>query len=623
MEATKSQEPGSISSPDVKEVAENLEYPTEWEARIANLQKRYPHSSKLNVVEALRKTNGHAGRALEFLGVTDIREVAPPIAAPDFCGSPDHSKAFGDTITLKPEPWVVNMDQATEAQKAFKDKPEIRKSKSVEIHSLFVSEKFPSDRSRNHEISQYQVKAKKLMTHPKFDALVASAIVINSIFLGVQTDHADWSEWQIVETVFCLIFTAELALRIYVLRLRFFQQPGGLFDGILIAFSILDLIMSNVSIGGNDTLILRILRLSRIARLLRLIKLYQPLYLLISSLQKSVGTVCWIMCLLLVTLYAFAIFTTKTVGQSEAFQGSEVKEHFTTVSRSMLSLFTIVTFEGWYWDFAQPIMEEMPAMGIFFILFLCCTSFSVLNVFTAMIVESTMGNARELKSEVASYQHLKRMKHVCKLKQIFANMDVNGDGELEIHELRNALEDVKVTKALKEMGIPKTDALALFDLLDLDKSASLTVHEFVDGCLRMAGEVLMARDITMSQYTLQRDLRKLQDELAETAKTNAKRWEIFDGRVEDLRMKVVDLTNDINVDSEPVQNGHPEQDSLECFCTLLEQAFGKAQQRKAMKTSAQHDKTRISTASPGTGDHAAGVSATIPNQVNSAIRELD
>jgi hypothetical protein len=522
--------------------------------------------------------------------------------------------------------------------------PVVAKQKKMEVHSLFVSEKqssFPAffDEGEMSQVPSIQRKAKRLMTHPKFDVLVASTIAINSMCLGVQTDYPDWPSWQILEAIFCLLFSMELIVRIIALRCRFFQQIGGLFDGLLVGFSIVDLIVSNVAMGGKDTLMLRILRLSRIARILRLIKLYQPLYLLIESLQKSVSIVMWVMLLLLVTLYAFAIFIARTVGQNEVFDGSEVQEHFISVPRSMLALFTVLTFEGWYWDFAQPICNEMPAMAIFFILFLCATSFSVLNVFTAMIVEATMGNARDLKCEVTAYEHLKRMKHVKKLKDLFNKMDTNGDGELQIEELMVMLEDEEVNKALRDVGIPKTETLSFFELLDLDKSSSLTIQEFVDGCIRMSGEVLMARDITMSQYTLQRDLRKVQDELLQAVQANEKRWETFDTRVEYLNSKIVDLTNEVNFnanhspDQSVSQGPNPEEECLEQFCALLEQAFDKAKQRKTMKggltsdkmvmsacaTKSSTDKTDFAFARASTGDLAAGVSPAVPNKSKAPI----
>jgi voltage-gated sodium channel len=54
----------------------------------------------------------------------------------------------------------------------------------------------------------------------------------------------------------------------------------------------------------------------------------------------------------------------------------------------MYSLFQIMTLESWSMGIVRPVMEVYPGAWAFFVPFIVVTSFSVLNLFIALIVNS-------------------------------------------------------------------------------------------------------------------------------------------------------------------------------------------------------------------------------------------
>ena len=88
-----------------------------------------------------------------------------------------------------------------------------------------------------------------------------------------------------------------------------------------------------------------------------------------------------IIAVLTLVFYIAAVMATKLFG--EAFP-----EWFGSIGASMYSLFQIMTLESWSMGIVRPVMEEFPAAWAFFVPFIVVTSFTVLNLFIALIVNS-------------------------------------------------------------------------------------------------------------------------------------------------------------------------------------------------------------------------------------------
>lgn len=80
------------------------------------------------------------------------------------------------------------------------------------------------------------------------------------------------------------------------------------------------------------------------------------------------------------------------------------------------------------------------------------------------------------------------------LYDAFTEMDKDGDQELTRDEFLAGIEKPNVRVALSKVDISPEDAEEMFDILDHDKSGSLKLEEFIEGCVRGRGQA-KAKDI--------------------------------------------------------------------------------------------------------------------------------
>jgi voltage-gated sodium channel len=68
--------------------------------------------------------------------------------------------------------------------------------------------------------------------------------------------------------------------------------------------------------------------------------------------------------------------------------GDKFPEWFGDLSKTMFTLFQIMTLESWSMGIVRPIMDEFPLAWIFFVSYIICTTFTMLNLFIAVIVNA-------------------------------------------------------------------------------------------------------------------------------------------------------------------------------------------------------------------------------------------
>merc|ERR1719301_417462 len=97
--------------------------------------------------------------------------------------------------------------------------------------------------------------------------------------------------------------------------------------------------------------VLRVIRMLRLVRLIRLFRVFKELWLVVSGLMESMRTLGWVSILLVLFVYVCGIFTTMQIGHNADIYGDykllsggwDAQEFFGTVSRSMYSLFQVIT----------------------------------------------------------------------------------------------------------------------------------------------------------------------------------------------------------------------------------------------------------------------------------------
>jgi voltage-gated sodium channel len=68
--------------------------------------------------------------------------------------------------------------------------------------------------------------------------------------------------------------------------------------------------------------------------------------------------------------------------------GANFPQWFGTIGESLYSLFQIMTLESWSMGIVRPVMELHPNAWLFFVIFILIATFTMLNLFIAIIVNA-------------------------------------------------------------------------------------------------------------------------------------------------------------------------------------------------------------------------------------------
>jgi voltage-gated sodium channel len=213
---------------------------------------------------------------------------------------------------------------------------------------------------------------KSLIESRRFDVAITVVILLNAITLGLETSDSVVASFggllHVLDTAFLTIFVVELVARIAVYRQRFFHDPWRIFDLVVVGFAL-------VPATGN----LSVLRALRILRVLRLISVVPSLRRVVTGFITALPGMGSIILLLGMVFYVFGVMATKLYGDT-------FPEQFGELHLSLYTLFQVMTLEGWSDGVVRPIMEVHPYAWTFFLPFIVATAFTVLNLFTGVIV---------------------------------------------------------------------------------------------------------------------------------------------------------------------------------------------------------------------------------------------
>jgi voltage-gated sodium channel len=227
-----------------------------------------------------------------------------------------------------------------------------------------------------------RARAARLVAHPLFQRTVVALILFNAVTLGLETSASVVEEWggllHALDKSLLVVFTAELAVRIYAFRGRFFRDPWGIFDLVVVAIAWLPA-------SGP----LSVLRALRVLRVLRLISVVPSLRNVVEAMLAALPGMGSIVLLMLLIFYVFAVMAAKLFGASQP-------ENFGSLGASLFTLFQLMTLDDWA-NIVKPAMEEHAYALAFFLPFIVVSTFVVLNLFIGVIVESiqTMREQRE------------------------------------------------------------------------------------------------------------------------------------------------------------------------------------------------------------------------------------
>jgi voltage-gated sodium channel len=249
-------------------------------------------------------------------------------------------------------------------------------------------------------------KTRHLLEHPTTERILAGLIMLNALVLGLETSqpimarHGWWLDQ--LDHALLGIFVIEVLIRLIVTGRGFFRDPWNVFDFIVITLSLMP-----------QTGPLSVLRALRILRVLRLVSAVPTLRRVVGGLIQSMPGIGAIAFLLSLVYYCFAVMATNMFAEA-------TPEYFGTMGRSAYTLFTIMTLEGWN-EVANKVMEKHPYAWLFFIPYILTTTFTVLNLFIAIIVTAMQNEADKIR-EAEEKEHREERKAIEELSDKEAKM---------------------------------------------------------------------------------------------------------------------------------------------------------------------------------------------------------
>jgi voltage-gated sodium channel len=225
-------------------------------------------------------------------------------------------------------------------------------------------------------------RARHFLEHRTTERVLAGLIILNAIVLGLETSPALMASygWLLdpMDHLLLGIFVVEVLVRLIVTGRGFFRDPWNVFDFIVVTLSLMP-----------QTGPLSVLRALRILRVLRLVSAVPTLRRVVGGLIESMPGIGAIAFLLALVYYCFAVMATNLFAEA-------APEYFGAMGRSAYTLFTIMTLEGWN-EVANKVMEKHPYAWLFFIPYILTTTFTVLNLFIAIIVTAMQNEADKIR----------------------------------------------------------------------------------------------------------------------------------------------------------------------------------------------------------------------------------
>lgn len=225
---------------------------------------------------------------------------------------------------------------------------------------------------------------RRVVESEAFQNAILAVIVITAVVMGLETSAPLMAAYgwlfHALNIIIQAIFVLEISMRLVAHGPRwgaFFRDGWNVFDFAIVVASLLP------QSGAFAT----VARLARLLRVTRLISTTPQLRLIISTMLRSVPSLGNVTLLLSLLLYVYAI-----VG-FHLFHTSD-PAHWGTLGTSLLTLFQMLTLEGWV-EIQAISLRTSPWAWIYYGSFVIIAVFVVVNLFVAVV----LNNMDEAKAE--------------------------------------------------------------------------------------------------------------------------------------------------------------------------------------------------------------------------------
>lgn len=267
----------------------------------------------------------------------------------------------------------------------------------------------------------------------------------------------------VMENLFCSYFTAEILIRLIAFKtwMFMFKDAWFIFDFLLVCLMVVEtwiLPVINLFDGSlnsdalNQISMVRLFRLLRLGRIFRMLRFHPELRLLVKSVARAMDAVFYILFLLVLVTYFFAIvFTTQLAvpgtERASPFDDPNAKQLFSDIGSSMMSLFTYGTLADEMAFCCNAISQESIALFWLFTLFVVFSCITLLNMLIGVLCQVVEDNSQE-HSKQKMLVDLKTS-----LEEAFEALDTSHDGKISEEEFKKMRTDPNVLDIFFRLGM--------------------------------------------------------------------------------------------------------------------------------------------------------------------------
>lgn len=234
------------------------------------------------------------------------------------------------------------------------------------------------------------VTVKKLVNHSAFNNFITVVILVQAAVLVLETvsELKNYTLlFNLINAFVLSVFVVEAALKIfssYPNMSKYFRDGWNILDFTIIVVSLLPLS------GGYTT----VARLIRLLRVVRLTNRYREMSVVVMTLIKSLPSMANVFLLLSLIFFIYSIAGYNLFSSVDS-------ENWGTLPRSILTLFQILTLEGWV-EIMSSVTNVNPLYVIYFVSFILIGTFVVINIFVAVIVNKSEEAYKQIENTITT-----------------------------------------------------------------------------------------------------------------------------------------------------------------------------------------------------------------------------
>jgi len=242
--------------------------------------------------------------------------------------------------------------------------------------------------------------AKKITSNRTFTSFIFILILFSAIIIGIETYSGIAARHRLIlvflDKFIIACFALEIGLKIVSHGKKpwnFFLDPWNVFDFVIVAICL---------VPAGDTHFFAAFRILRVLRILRMITFLPKLRLIIGALVKSIPSMGYIILLIAILFYVYAIVGVFVFGASDP-------THFGDLHHTLVTLFKVLTLEGWT-DIMNPLIfgpasdENMQIISVwpflYFASYILIGAMIIMNLFIGVIMNSMQESQNELTQEL-------------------------------------------------------------------------------------------------------------------------------------------------------------------------------------------------------------------------------